>query len=409
MSREKNQGRILIISQYYPPDLGGSATRAANLTKALISEGYDVDVITAVPHYPDGSTLPLRDCKLFRWSTHQRERRLRFWMPPVSHNTSSGRLLNYLFFMFAAFLGILLTPKPRAILALSPNFFCWFTGLFGKLFRRVPLVINIDDLWPEALLDLNVVQSTVLTKLIQMTRRYCFALASAILCISQVIAEFVKKNILSHRNVYVVEVGFDFNQSVSISRASNDEADSIIRVVYSGILGSAYAFDFLIQLAIEFQKRNHRYRILLKGKGPESARLNKIITNLNLSNIQLVEEWMNIEDYHKFMNHANVFILPMRDNFISTTALPTKFIEYMAYGKPVIVVGSGEVARIVKDAACGLATNLAGYDEVVRFLENIERNPDMQRTMGDAGKSYAKTHFSIASISKKVNEVISNL
>ena len=41
--------KILIISQYFPPDISGGGTRAYNYAKCL-SKNYDVTVITAFPH-----------------------------------------------------------------------------------------------------------------------------------------------------------------------------------------------------------------------------------------------------------------------------------------------------------------------------------------------------------------------
>jgi len=47
--------RVLVIAQYFPPDMGGGSTRASNGVKGLLSKGCDVTVVAAFPHYPQGN------------------------------------------------------------------------------------------------------------------------------------------------------------------------------------------------------------------------------------------------------------------------------------------------------------------------------------------------------------------
>ena len=46
---------VLVIAQYFPPDMGGGATRAYNMAKGLSLAGCDVTVVTSFPHYPTGN------------------------------------------------------------------------------------------------------------------------------------------------------------------------------------------------------------------------------------------------------------------------------------------------------------------------------------------------------------------
>ena len=48
---------VLIIAQYFPPDMGGGATRAYNVAKGLMLNGCKVTVIATFPYYPRGDVL----------------------------------------------------------------------------------------------------------------------------------------------------------------------------------------------------------------------------------------------------------------------------------------------------------------------------------------------------------------
>jgi glycosyltransferase involved in cell wall biosynthesis len=401
--------QVLLISQYYPPDVGGASTRALNLTKALVSKGYNVAVITTVPHYPDGNKMGMPKRRLFNWTYQPNIRILRFWMPSISHNNNAGRLINYIFFTLVSIIGIFLTPRPRVVFAQSPNFFSWISGVFGKLFWGVPLIVNIDDLWPEAIIDLGVTKSTLLASTITALRGVCFHLSDAVVCISRGIAEVLHRLTIMRGKVFVVEVGYDFHDIYHQNQILTKPSKLISKIVYSGIFGPAYDFNLLIILAEEFQKSNLDYSISVKGRGPEFLRIQNIINRKRIQKMNLLNYWMSEVDHKSFMKQADVFILPMRDNFISTTALPTKLIEYMAYGKPVVVVGTGETARIVREAGCGFSTTWGEIGKIIEFLNDIRQKPEKYASLGKAGYSYAKMHFSIEAIGEKLDRVIQRI
>ena len=54
--------RVLVIAQYFPPDMGGGATRAYDVAKGLLKAGCGVTVVSAFPHYPTGNVL-----REYRW------------------------------------------------------------------------------------------------------------------------------------------------------------------------------------------------------------------------------------------------------------------------------------------------------------------------------------------------------
>ena len=50
--------RVLFISQYYSPEVGGGPTRVTGLAENLVKLGHAVTVITGFPNYPSGVISP---------------------------------------------------------------------------------------------------------------------------------------------------------------------------------------------------------------------------------------------------------------------------------------------------------------------------------------------------------------
>ena len=52
-----NQLKILIHSQYYPPEFGAPQSRLSELSQELKRIGFKVSVLTAFPNYPTGKAF----------------------------------------------------------------------------------------------------------------------------------------------------------------------------------------------------------------------------------------------------------------------------------------------------------------------------------------------------------------
>lgn len=379
------------------------------MIKALRKKGYGIDIITAVPHYPDGNESSTKDMKMFRRFVSSQVNVLRFWMPSVSHKTRAGRILNYVLFSMLSSIGTLLVRKPDIIFAQSPNFFVWFPGLAGKMLRRTPLVANVDDLWPEALEDLGIVKSSLIISFVNWLRRICLTLADHIVCISDSITKAIISNNIHAHKVSTVEVGYDFEGLGAVSSTHKAKATNDLTVVYSGILGPAYDFSAIIDLAGCIVKMKHAISFVIKGRGPELEGVRKLVTKSKLDNIEINDSWMEVEKYNDFMRSADVFILPMQDNYISTTALPTKLFEYMAFAKPVIVVGQGEVANIVNEAGCGIAVKRSQLDEAIKFLTKLADGKIEGANLGYSGRMHIKQNLSLEIIGDKFSKIFQTL
>ena len=132
---------VLIIAQYFPPDMGGGATRAYNMAKGLSLAGCDVTVIAAFPHYPSGNIPSNYKGKLF---TIEREGRLKIFRTFVPKLASEGYVKRIALFASFAFSSLFVLPivgKTSVVWAANPNIIAMFPSLlYGKIKQfRIPL------------------------------------------------------------------------------------------------------------------------------------------------------------------------------------------------------------------------------------------------------------------------------
>jgi colanic acid biosynthesis glycosyl transferase WcaI len=147
--------RTLIIAQYFPPDMGGGATRAYNVARGLSRAGCDVTVVTAFPHYPSGKIPKKYRFKLLAIENENNIKIVRTFVPPIASKGFANRMLLFLAFAFSSLFALFSVGKIDVVWAANPNIISVFPSLIYKLANQCPLVQNVDDLWPETLYDLG--------------------------------------------------------------------------------------------------------------------------------------------------------------------------------------------------------------------------------------------------------------
>ena len=177
-------GHVLIISQIFPPDLGGSATRALNLAKGLTRLGVKVTVIAGVPHYPLGKIPPG-----YRWKPFVVDRSgpfevVRTFMLPLASEGLWKRMVLFATFMISAIFPIFRVRKPDLVFASNPQILSVFPSLvYGRLYS-CPVILNVDDLWPESLYDLKMLASPLVAGLSERVAKTAYEMADSICPIS---------------------------------------------------------------------------------------------------------------------------------------------------------------------------------------------------------------------------------
>src|SRR5690606_3823091 len=144
-----------------------------------------------------------------------------------------------------------------------------------------------------------------------------------------------------------------------------------------------------------------RVRLVLVGKGesPEDERaIRAEAQRLGLADRVTITGWMPIERAWGYIKLADVCLSPYSPTPILQSTSPTKLIEYMALGRPVVANDHPEQSEVIRDSGAGLCCagdEAAFASAVLRIL----RDPDAAERMGAAGRRYVerkRTHAALA-------------
>jgi len=359
---------ILLFSQRFWPE----NFRINNIAEKLSSKN-NIFVVTEKPNYPSGKIKKkytntnffnekYKDIKIYRTPTIERRKNSKVWL-----------LLNYLnFIIISPFVLFKNFKKIKIdiifIYATSPIFQALPAIIFGKLYK-IPVILWVQDIWPDVLKDLNIVRRQFILNLIKFLVNKIYDNSDYIF----VQSESFKKKISKDTN-NKIEVLFNPETKKIRKINSNINGKNFI-ITYAGNIGKAQSFETLVQAVKKID--NPKIKIHIYGDGSEKNSLQKHITKFNLSdNIKLFRPISKIKiDIVLSKSDAFLLILGKGDGLSST--LPAKIQTYISHGKPIIVSSDGESYNFVKKNKLGFvskAGNSNGLYNSILKTQNLKKS-----------------------------------
>lgn len=408
LQKDETKLHVLIIGQYFPPDLGGAATRVYNVAKGLIMNGCDVTVVTAFPHYPHGK-IP----KEYKWKPLKVEQMngvkvLRTFVPPLESRGFSRRILLFFSFIVSSMFALSFVGKIDVIWAANPDLISMMPAILYSKLKKTPIASNLDDLLLEDLYDLKMLKKgSILSRISELFARIIYRKADVITPISPGYVEFIsRKYPLEKHKLHLVRGGVDttiFIQSVF------QKTSDIFTVLYSGAFSVAYDFDQILKAAKILEAQNISVKFILQGKGELSQDMLSMIKELNLKSIQLIDKVITRKEVSILLGQADVLILPLKDFGKPYLGISSKLYEYQASGKPIICCADGQPSEYVKETNTGIVIRPGDYEALATAIIYLKENSDVAKTMGENGRAYIENNLSIDVIGLEMKKIFENI
>ena len=399
--------RVLIISQYFPPDMGGGATRAHNVAVGLVRAGCEVTVVSAAPHYPTGS-IP----KKYRWKPLCVEydsgmKIIRTFVPPMESRGFARRIVLFLSFVLSSLFAIPLVGKTDVVFAANPNIAAMFAGLVYKKLSRCPLVQNVDDLWPEALYDLGVNPKSTLSRLAEAVSRIAYSLSSVITPISPGYVDVLsKKYEVDLRRIHVVPAGVEIAKFLETPARSEINLDDSFDVLYIGAFSPAYDFDQVFSAA-DLLPSNSKIRFTIQGGGEIAEYLLKRMKRSRNKNVQVWEMIVSRAEVARRLASADALLLPLSGIGSIELGISSKLYEYQAASKPIICCSSGNPGQYVNETRSGIVVCPGDHTALAEAVMYLKENPDIAEEMGRNGRDFVMRNLTTECVGEMMKSLFS--
>lgn len=394
--------RLNILTQYFPPEMGAPQARLSELGERLLDFGWDVDVLTALPNYPEGR---VRDGYTPWKPVVEQVGRLRTARVPLAPSQQGfvSRLGCYFSFAAsAAALGPSLCPRPDLLFVESPPLFIGYAARALSARWQCPYVFNVSDLWPESAVRMGVVRPGVATMMAERLEVSLYRRAAGVTGQSTEIIEAVRAK-APNTPTQLVTNGVDpgrwgHTQLTPAAKALVGEEPGPI-FVFAGLLGLAQGLDAILDLAASIPPAVPG-RFVVVGDGPVRERLANRIAAEPITRVKLVAAQPR-EAIPGILAAADAAIISLGMSIPG--AVPSKIYEAMASSLPILLIAGGEPARRVEQAQCGLCSEPGDVRALRNNFDELSGNQALRNKLGRAGRAAAETTYDRTRIAQKLD------
>jgi len=381
---------FLILSQIFPPDMGGSSTRAYNIAKGLVLNNVDVTVVAGFPHYPSGNVPKELRKKALSIQYMDGFKIIRTFIPPLPAKGLANRMILFLSYIISSLFPIFLIRKIDVVFASNPQILVVIPALIYKILYRVPIILNVDDLWPEDPADIGIIRGFI-KKICEIIAKIAYKMADIIVPISPGYIKVIhNKYGIPREKIYVVRGGVDISKFDKKYVKKSDK----FTVLYSGAFSIAYDFDQILKAA-KLLEEYKDIEIVLQGGGELLNYVKKKIKVMKLENVKIIDKIFSREEVAKLLSQANVLLLPLKDFGRPYLGISSKLYEYQAAGKPIICCAIGQPAKYIKETKSGIIIKPGDYRNIARAILYFKNNPIIAQKIGCKGKHYVKNNLEI--------------
>jgi colanic acid biosynthesis glycosyl transferase WcaI len=386
--------RFVILTQYFPPEIGGAATRLSAMAEELRRLGHEVEVVTALPNYPRGRFFAGYDGAFYRREILRGVEVHRVWLYPALGG-GFNRMMNYGSFATTSLLGMLRAKRPDFLFVESPPLLLAISGWIASRFWRVPLIFNVADLWPDAIAEGGFIKEGLLLRAMRALERWSYRKATYVNAVTAGIREaLVHKKSVPREKVLFLPNGVDTIRyqpqppDAALKRCLGLEGKRII--LWAGTQGHSHGLEYVLQAARILEDKPAIHFLFL-GDGSARPGLERLAAKMGLQNVTFHDP-VPLDELPSYFSISESGLASLSGIPLHDGARPSKVFPILASGKPVIFAGRGEGARLIEESGAGLVVPPEDPQSLASAVVQLLSDPALAEECGVNGRKFVEEH-----------------
>ena len=333
--------RVLVISQFYTPDITAAAFRVSETVALMRAGGFDVRVIAAEPHKAQSVSAPTA-------SPIARDDTIRVPIRAYRGGGASSYLAHYLSFVSRAiWAGIGLRRggwRADVIWVTSPPLFVGLAGDVLAHVMRCPMVLDVRDIWPESAVGAGMMRAGgLLFRVGKLLERWVYMRSARLTCVSRTMQDYLAA--ASGKPVAVV-----YNGVGAALAAGRPAAKIQRRILYAGNIGRAQGLDALIKAFADARRQSPAltgWTVDLLGAGAMETDLRLLTADLGVADAVRFRGVVDKPAAFAEARASAALFVNLVDNAAFALTVPSKVFDCMLAGRPILYGVGGVEARAI--------------------------------------------------------------
>jgi|SRR5579863_1731520 len=397
--------RILHLGINYWPDETGIAPFTTGRCEYLAARGHEVAACTGPPYYPQWRVPDGYRGRLFSRDEQGGVTVLRSWMYVPRKLTSLRRVLHEGSFVCSSFVRALGSWRPDLLFVTSPPLGLAANAIALSRLWRVPYVLHVADLQPDAALELGMLAQGRFIRMLYRLEAAAYRNATLVSTLTEAMRRrIVAKGVPPEK----VALFSDWVDPQLFSIAPPEESQEATRkspfiVTHFGNMGVKQGLDVMLEAA-KLSRNDPGVVYLLVGDGAARSILESKARELNLPNLR----FLPLQPHDRFLDllAQSDVCLVTQQRTVGDIVFPSKVITLLAAARPVIAsVGAGsEVARVIAEAGAGITVAPENPRALADAVMRLRADRALSARMGRAGRTYAMDRWECETVLKSTEQ-----
>jgi colanic acid biosynthesis glycosyl transferase WcaI len=394
----RKSGKVVVVSQHYPPDRSTTAAIMSAIAEHLASE-VPVLILSGTPGSATNDSAS---------SSRPTVVEIKNWIPAKA--ALVRRAAAEAAFTMRAFLALLSRlQRGDVVLTVTAPFTLPYAVAAAAKLKHAQSVLIMHDLFPEVLVMSGLLRPTsIFTRLIRGANSLMFRALNAVVTIGR----DTDAHLLRYKGMTREKIWFIPNWATLAPRVRPIAADNAYRpanvrfvVGLSGNLGFTHDPVTVFEAA-RLLRDNPDIGFLLSGWGMGFDRLKVLQSEASLPNVTLRER-VPEQNLEALLSAADIWLIPYRKN-VAGISVPSRFYNLLAVGRPVIIISEpdAEAALTVTEHGLGWVVMPGEPDQLAKAISEAFVSRDVLQAERAAAIA---THFSLPKAMASYSELIRKL
>ena len=390
--------RIVLLSQWYPPEQAPIGYMIQELAQALVSQGHQVTVITGFPNHPSG--IVFGGYKK-RWCLKEENAGISIWrmyLYTAPSRSKLNRIVTFVSFTLSSAWALLTHPRYDLLFAVFQPISVGATlPLIAKI-RQAKLILNVQDLHPDVPIELGLIRHPLLIRALRWIERFGYRSADGLTVICDSFRRHCVACGADDARVSVIPNWIDLEEispgeQINGLRAELGLSANHIVVLFAGTIGMVANAEVILEAAGALKESLPEARFVFVGEGPSLGNLMRIASDVGLSNV-VFAPFQARSRLPEVQAISDISIVTMGRGK-GRASVPSKVLGYMAAARPVVaaVDADSETAALILKANCGIVTRPGNASELAQAIVALANDQAQRRKLGSNGRSHLESGY----------------
>jgi len=385
--------KILYLHQYFTTRSEAGGTRSYEFSKHFLRKGHEVTMITSSPAVK-GLTK--------KWTTEDGVEVIGVLsgLPSYQKATSVSygkRIRAFLKFAIVSSYLMLKVERPDVVFATSTPLTVAIPALVGAYCRRLPLVFEVRDLWPEVPIQMGALKNPIAIAAARYLEKMVYKKSRKVIALSPGMKDGVIAAGKRSEDIAMIPNASDldlFSPSIDGSPVRDRlNLKDMFVCTYVGTMGEANDLTQLLDAAKWIQESSSQgVAFLLVGDGKRRPALEAASAERELMNVIFLDP-VPKREVPEILAASDLGIVLFKSVPALAMCSPNKLFDILAAGRPALVNLDGWIRGLMEEGNAGIFVAPDDGEGMAKAILQMKEHPDDTKEKGRNARRLAERKF----------------